>query len=262
MDLGIKGKIALIVGGARGIGYAAGLEMATAGAKVVLADLNSEGAIASAAKIADETGAETLGLQANVTQLSSMQDMVDTLTDKLGPPDIVVVTAAIVDDKLFVESSPEDWRRMIDICLYGPMNILHVVLPGMIERQYGRIVCMATDSARIGQARLSYYAAAKGGVIALIKSVAQEVGQHGITINAVSPGATNTELRIEREDSLREQMGEEKYQRREQKVLRMYPLRRIGEPEDHASIIAFLVSDRASWITGQVLSVNGGFTMP
>ena len=186
----------------------------------------------------------------------------DTLTDKLGPPDIVVVTAAIVDDKLFVESSPEDWRRMIDICLYGPMNILHVVLPGMIERQYGRIVCMATDSARIGQARLSYYAAAKGGVIALIKSVAQEVGQHGITINAVSPGATNTELRIEREDSLREQMGEEKYQRREQKVLRMYPLRRIGEPEDHASIIAFLVSDRASWITGQVLSVNGGFTMP
>ncbi|MBT3661606.1 MAG: SDR family oxidoreductase [Rhodospirillaceae bacterium] len=262
MDLGIKGKVALIVGGARGIGYAAGLEMATAGAKVVLADLNSEGAIASAAKIADETGAETLGLQANVTQLSSMQDMVDTLTDKLGPPDIVVVTAAIVDDKLFVESSPEDWRRMIDICLYGPMNILHVVLPGMIERQYGRIVCMATDSARIGQARLSYYAAAKGGVIALIKSVAQEVGQHGITINAVSPGATNTELRIEREDSLREQMGEEKYQRREQKVLRMYPLRRIGEPEDHASIIAFLVSDRASWITGQVLSVNGGFTMP
>ncbi|MBT3910372.1 MAG: SDR family oxidoreductase, partial [Rhodospirillaceae bacterium] len=225
MDLGIKGKVALIVGGARGIGYAAGLEMATAGAKVVLADLNSEGAIASAAKIADETGAETLGLQANVTQLSSMQDMVDTLTDKLGPPDIVVVTAAIVDDKLFVESSPEDWRRMIDICLYGPMNILHVVLPGMIERQYGRIVCMATDSARIGQARLSYYAAAKGGVIALIKSVAQEVGQHGITINAVSPGATNTELRIEREDSLREQMGEEKYQRREQKVLRMYPLR-------------------------------------
>jgi len=262
MDLGIKGKVALIVGGARGIGYAAGLEMATAGAKVVLADLNSEGAIASTAKIADETGAETLGLQANVTQLSSMQDMVDTLTDKLGPPDIVVVTAAIVDDKLFVESSPEDWRRMIDICLYGPMNILHVVLPGMIERQYGRIVCMATDSARIGQARLSYYAAAKGGVIALIKSVAQEVGQHGITINAVSPGATNTELRIEREDSLREQMGEEKYQRREQKVLRMYPLRRIGEPEDHASIIAFLVSDRASWITGQVLSVNGGFTMP
>jgi len=262
MDLGIDGKVALIVGGARGIGFAAGREMAIAGAKVVLADLNGDGVAASAAKLAAETGAETLGLQADVTKLEDMQAMNDAVTEKFGPPEIVVVTAAIVDDKLFVDSAPEDWRRMIDICLYGPLNILHVVLPGMIERQYGRIVCMATDSARIGQARLSYYAAAKGGVIALIKSVAQEVGQHGITINAVSPGATNTELRIEREDNLRQQMGEEKYARRVQKVERMYPLRRIGEPEDHASIISFLVSDRASWITGQVLSVNGGFTMP
>lgn len=262
MDLGIEGKVALIVGGARGIGFAAGQEIAAAGAKVVLADLNGEAAVASAKKLADDTGFETLGLQADVTSLADMQEMVDTTTEKIGPPDIVVVTAAIADDKLFVESTPEDWRRMIDICLYGPLNIFHVVLPGMIERKYGRIVCMATDSARIGQARLSYYAAAKAGVIALVKSVAQEVGQYGITINAVSPGATNTELRIEREDNLREQMGEEKYQRRVQKVVRMYPMRRIGEPEDHSGVIALLVSDRASWVTGQVLSVNGGFTMP
>ena len=261
MNLGIDGKVALIIGGARGIGYATGVELAEGGAKVALVDLNGDAANTSAQKIADQTNAESSGFQADITSLGQIQDMVDSVTEAFGPPDIVVVTAAIVDDKLFVDSTPKDWQRMIDVCLYGPMNVLHAVLPGMIDRKYGRIVCMATDSALIGQARLSYYAAAKNGVIALIKSVAQEVGRHGITLNAVSPGATNTELRIEREDSLREQMGEEKYERRVQKVLRMYPLRRIGEPDDHSGLISFLVSDRASWITGQVVSVNGGFSM-
>jgi NAD(P)-dependent dehydrogenase (short-subunit alcohol dehydrogenase family) len=168
----------------------------------------------------------------------------------------------VLDDKLFMESSPADWKRMIDVCLYGPFHCLHAVLPGMSKRGYGRIVCMASDSARLGQARLSYYAAAKAGVIALVKSVAQEVGAQGITLNVVSPGATNTELRQEREKSMREQMGEEKYARRVQTVLKMYPTRRIGEPDDVAAMVAFLASDRAGWITGQVVSVNGGFAMP
>ena len=151
---------------------------------------------------------------------------------------------------------------MIDICLYGPMNVLSVALPSMVENNYGRVVCMATDSARVGQARLSYYAAAKAGVVALVKSVAQEIGSKGVNLNVVSPGATNTELRMAREEAMKAEMGEEKYVRRVEKVLRMYPVRRIGEPEDIASITAFLVSERASWITGQVVSVNGGFVMP
>lgn len=150
---------------------------------------------------------------------------------------------------------------MLKICLYGPMLCLHAILPGMIERGYGRIVCMASDSARVGQARLSYYAASKAGVIALCKSVAQEVGKSGVTLNVVSPGATNTELRQEREASLRKSMGEEKYQRRVNTVLRMYPVGRIGEPDDSASMITFLLSDKAGWVTGQVVSVNGGFLM-
>jgi NAD(P)-dependent dehydrogenase (short-subunit alcohol dehydrogenase family) len=161
-----------------------------------------------------------------------------------------------------MESGPADWKRMIDVCLYGPMNVIHAVLPGMAERKYGRIICLASDSARIGQARLSYYAAAKAGVIALVKSVAQEVGKDGITLNVVSPGATNTELRQEREEGMRAQMGDEKYAKRVQTVLKMYPTRRIGEPLDIGSAIAFLVSRNASWVTGQVLSVNGGFVMP
>jgi len=109
---------------------------------------------------------------------------------------------------------------------------------------------------------LSYYAAAKGGVIALVKSIAQEVGKSGVTLNVVSPGATNTELRQDREANLRAQMGDEKYQRRVQNVLRMYPAGRLGEPVDIAAAIGFLASSEASWITGQVLSVNGGFAMP
>jgi NAD(P)-dependent dehydrogenase (short-subunit alcohol dehydrogenase family) len=121
---------------------------------------------------------------------------------------------------------------------------------------------MASDSARIGQARLSYYAAAKAGVIALVKSVAQEVGRSGVTINVVSPGATNTEMRIAREAGLLEQMGPEKYERRQKTVLKMYPAGRIGRPDDIAGGIAFLCSDEAAWVTGQVLSVNGGFCMP
>jgi len=142
------------------------------------------------------------------------------------------------------------------------MLCMHALLPQMMERKYGRIVCLASDSARLGQARLSYYAAAKGGVIALVKSIAQEVGKSGVTLNVVSPGATNTELRQEREASMREQMGEEKYQRRVSTVLKMYPTGRIGEPIDIANAICFLASEEASWITGQVLSVNGGFAMP
>lgn len=123
-------------------------------------------------------------------------------------------------------------------------------------------MCLASDSARLGQARLSYYAAAKAGVIALAKSVAQEVGKSGVTLNIVSPGATNTELRQERENRMRAEMGEEKYQRRVKSVLKVYPAGRLGEPPDIASAIAYLASEEAGWITGQVLSVNGGFAMP
>jgi NAD(P)-dependent dehydrogenase (short-subunit alcohol dehydrogenase family) len=109
---------------------------------------------------------------------------------------------------------------------------------------------------------MSYYAAAKGGVIALVKSLAQELGPNGVTLNVVSPGATDTEMRREREQRMREQMGEEKYARRVQGTLRLYPTRRIGLPEDPARLVAFLAGDDAGWITGQVLSVNGGFAMP
>ena len=153
-----------------------------------------------------------------------------------------------------------------DFALAGrhlPVPVIAITLAlMMIERGFGRMVFLASDAARVGQARLSYYAAAKGGVIALVKSVAQEVGQHGITMNVVSPGAANTELRQAREAEIRQSMGDDKYAAYTRKVVRRYPMGRVGEPDDVAGMIAYLVSARAAWTTGQVISVNGGFVMP
>ncbi len=262
MKYGFEGTVALITGGARGIGYATGRLLAQEGAKVALADIDGCAVAAAAERLAGETGATTLAITADIAQIDEVERMAGEAEAALGPLAVVINSAAVLDDKLFVESGPEDWRRMIDICLYGPMNVIRTVVPGMAERGYGRIVCLASDAARIGQARLSYYAAAKAGVIALVKSVAQEMGRSGVTLNIVSPGATNTELRREREARLRAAMGEERYAKRTRNVLRLYPTGRLGEPEDIAAAIAFLASRQAGWITGQVMSVNGGFVMP
>ena len=261
MDLGLTGKIILIVGGARGIGFAAAQELAAAGAHLALADIDAEAAQASADRLAASGGVRAKGFRMDVTNPEEVARALTAVDAEFGPINGMLISAAVLDDKQFLDSGPADWKRMIDVCLYGPMNVLHAVLPRMISNGGGHIVCMATDAARVGQARLSYYAAAKGGVIALVKSLAQEVGRNGITLNVVSPGATNTELRQEREARTRAEIGDDAYRKRSEKVDRMYPLRRIGEPGDHAGMIALLLSDRASWMTGQVVSVNGGFSM-
>lgn len=260
MDYGLRDRVVLITGGARGIGFAAAQMFAAEGARLALVDIDAAAAQAAASRIG-QTGARAIGVGADISSNEQVAAMLQRAEAALGPVNVVVNSAAVLDDKTFLESSPTDWKRMVDVCLFGAMNVLHATLPGMVERQFGRVVCMASDSFRLGQARLSYYAAAKAGVVALVKSVAQEVGGAGVTLNIVSPGATNTELRQAREAGMRTSMGEEKYARRVKSVLKMYPTGRIGEPADVAGAILYLCSAQASWVTGQVLSVNGGFTM-
>jgi NAD(P)-dependent dehydrogenase (short-subunit alcohol dehydrogenase family) len=256
-----KDRVALITGGARGIGYACARNLSREGVKVAIVDISGDRIKESARKLTEETGTPAIGIQADISVESDVARMVAEANATFGKVDIFLNSAAILADNLFLDSTPADWDRMFKVCLTGPMLCLRALLPGMVERKYGRVVCMASDSARIGQARLSYYAAAKGGVIALVKSVAQEVGRSGITMNVVSPGATSTELRQEREEAMLKQMGQEKYDRRVKTVLKMYPTGRIGEPADAAAMITFLLSDQAAWVTGQVISVNGGFVM-
>jgi NAD(P)-dependent dehydrogenase (short-subunit alcohol dehydrogenase family) len=251
---------AVVVGGAQGIGFATCEVLARDCETLTIVDLNKDAAERAARKL-DGSKAKLLGLQADIAKKEEVAAIRERIGNEFGAPSILVNSAAIVDDKLFLDSTPADWNRMMAVCLFGPMNVLHEFLPGMTAAGYGRVVCLASDSYKLGQARLSYYAAAKAGVVALVKSLAQELGRSGVNLNIVSPGATNTEMRNERERALLAQMGPEKYERRQKAVLKMYPTGRLGEPQDIAAAVHFLTTESAAWITGQVLSVNGGFTM-
>lgn len=254
-------NVVVISGGARGIGFAAATSFARQGAAIALLDRNGEAAHSAAERLRNDFGGKAIAVATDITKRESVRAARLEIEKQLGRQTVLVNSAAVVDDKTFLESTEEDWNRVLQPCLFGAFNCLHEFLPGMVEARRGRVIFLASDSAKIGQARLSYYAAAKAAVIALAKSVAQEVGPSGVTINVVSPGTTDTEMRQEREASLRSQMTEEQYARRTKAVLKLYPAGRIGKPEDIAAAISFLASDEASWITGQVLSVNGGFTM-
>ena len=262
MDLGVAGQTAIITGGAQGIGYASAQMLAAEGAKIAIADINRDLSLMAAQRLSATSANTCIAVPTDITSRDQVNALIERVTAELGTPSILVHCAAILDDKTFLDSDPEDWQRMLDVCLYGPLLVMHAVLPGMVDAGYGRVVCIASDAGRVGQGSLSYYAAAKGGVIAQIKSVAQEISRHGVSLNVVSPGATNTELRRTREAERRETMGEERYERYNKAVIRRYPSGRLGEPEDIAAMIAFLASRHAAWITGQVVSVNGGFVMP
>jgi NAD(P)-dependent dehydrogenase (short-subunit alcohol dehydrogenase family) len=260
MDLGLTGKVAVITGAARGIGRRIALMLAEEGAHVVVNDLDTESAERVAAE-ARAKGGRALGVAADVTDFDAVNRMVAEAIKEFGQLDILVNNAGVVTEQLFAESAPKGWAREIDVTLYGALHATRAAVSHMRERQSGRIVSIASDSARSGQARISVYAAAKAAVVAFSKSLAQEVGPEGITVNVVCPGSTNTDMRKAREATVLAKIGPSKYTERERKVLQAYPLRRIGEPEDIANMVVFLASSRASWVTGQVISVNGGFTM-
>jgi len=261
MDLKFSGRVALVTGAASGIGQDVAFGYAAAGAKVVVNDINADGVAATVDAIKAK-GGNALGAPVDITELAAAEAMIADATAAYGGVDILVNNAALLTEHtMYLETDPASCEREIRVILFGTMHCTRAALPGMIERGYGKIMNIATDAARIGQEREANYSAAKGGVISFTKSIAKEVGRHSINVNVISPGATNSPMRIGLQESLKEKLGEEAWLAREAKVKRLYPLRRIGEMEDVTNAVLFLTSDAARHITGQVLSVNGGFAM-
>lgn len=262
MDLGLQGRVALVTGAGSGIGQAIALALAAEGASIAVNDLQATGC--------DETldllravGAACMAAPFDVADPQGVQDGVAGAEKAFGRVDMLVNNAAVMVNNLaFVEKSAQDCEREIRVGLFGTLNCSRAVLPGMLRRGYGRIVNIVSDAARVGQDKEVAYSAAKGGVISFTKSLAREVGPGGITVNAVSPAATDTPLRRALLKRLEEKMGADGVAAREEKVRRAYPTRRIGTAHDTAVLVAFLASAQASHITGQICSVNGGFAMP
>jgi len=261
MNLDLKGKTVLITGSGSGMGQHMAVGYAQEGANVAVNDINGD-AVAETIKMVEEAGGTAHDATADITDLATVKDMIAVTESTLGGIDILVNNAALLTEHtMFLETDPDACMREIAVILHGTMHCSRSVLPGMINRGGGKIVNIATDAARVGQEREVNYSAAKGGVIAFTKSLAKEVGRHNVNVNVVSPGATNSPMRIGLQEQLRQKLGNEAWKAREAKVLRLYPLRRIGEMEDITNTVLFMTSNAARHITGQVLSVNGGFAM-
>jgi NAD(P)-dependent dehydrogenase (short-subunit alcohol dehydrogenase family) len=268
MDLELNERVALVTGGGRGVGRGVCLRLAREGARVVVNDFHGRRAERVAAEIR-EAGCEALAVEADITDLTQVKAMVERASKELGPVDILVNNAGIPARREgeevkggwedFHTSDPEAWRRMIDLNMYGTMNCTHTVLQGMVERRYGKIVSVMSEAGRVGEARLAVYSGAKAGILGFSKAVAREVGKHRINVNVVALGAVDArEQSYETlSDSARARMD---------KMFRAYPmgrgLQRLSRASDIADAIAFLASDRAQYITGQVLGLSGGFAMP
>lgn len=258
MDLNLAGKTALVTGAGSGIGQTIARSFAREGVTVAVNDVTAE-RVAETIRLIEADGGRAIAAACDISSLAAVTAMVSALPQ---PPDILVNNAAVLlASAPFLETRPEDCDREIGVILLGSMNCARAVLPAMIGRRWGKVVNIVSDAARAGQEREVNYSAAKGGVLSFTKSIAREVGRHNVNVNAVSPAATNTPLRQGLVRKMADRIGEQAVAEREEKIRRAYPLKRIGETADVANAVLFLASDAARHITGQVLSVNGGYTM-
>ena len=250
VTIDMSGKTAIITGAAQGIGLETARLFGEAGAKVMLADIQAEKVEQAAAELAAQ-GYEVAATVVDITQPEQTDAAAKATLERWGTIDVLVNNAAFWTIGFFTKLTPQDCAKDVGITLLGTMNMTRSVLGAMTEQKSGAIVNLISDSARTGEARLSAYAAAKGGVIAFTKSIAKENARFGVRVNGVSPSTTNTPGA---QSSIETWGGEEK-------VKSVYPLGRLGEPSDLANAILFIASPLAPWITGQILSVNGGFAM-
>jgi 3-oxoacyl-[acyl-carrier protein] reductase len=245
----LDGRVAVVTGASRGIGRAVAIKLSGLGARVVVNYLSNKTAAEDVLRVIREMGGEAIAVQANVSVLGDAQRLIQSALDHFGRLDILVNNAGTTRDALLVRMSEEDWDVVIDTNLKGPFNCTKAAQRPMIKQRYGRIVNISSIAGIMGNAGQANYTAAKAGLIGFTKSVAKEVGSRNITVNAVAPGYIPTDLSATIPPELIV------------KGMELTPLGHPGTTEDIANAVAFFVSDEASYITGQVLAVDGGLTM-
>ncbi|HJF84491.1 3-oxoacyl-[acyl-carrier-protein] reductase [Megamonas hypermegale] len=245
----LDGKIALVTGGSRGIGRAVAIELAKEGAAVAINYAGNKAAAEEVQSIITQMGGKAMIIQADVSDEKSAMQMVEEVIAQLGGIDILVNNAGITRDGLFIRMKEEDWNAVINTNLTGIFNCTKVAAKYMMKKRSGRIINMSSVSGIMGNAGQTNYAAAKAGVIGFTKSLAREMASRGITVNAVAPGFIATDMTAAMPEKAQEH------------VLTSIPLGKMGKPEDIANAVLFLASDKASYITGQVIHVDGGMVM-
>ncbi|MEV0110038.1 SDR family NAD(P)-dependent oxidoreductase [Nocardia sp. NPDC050799] len=251
----MSNRIALVTGGAQGIGEGISRRLAAAGFRVAVADLNVEVAQQTAKEIV-AAGGEAVAVPIDVTDTTAVRAAVERTAAELGPIEVVVNNAGWDDFMTFLETDEAFWDKILDINFKGALRVNHAVVPGMIERGFGRVINIGSDAGRVGSSLEAVYSGAKGGIIAFTKTLAREVATKGVTVNTVCPGPTDTPaLRKFANNS-----GQDA-----DKVIggmtRSVPMKRLASPADVAAAVAFFASDEAGYVTGQTLSVSGGLTM-
>jgi 2-hydroxycyclohexanecarboxyl-CoA dehydrogenase len=248
------GESVIVTGGARGIGRAVVSAFAEAGADVAIGDFRLDEAKATALDISESTGRRVVAVRADVTSLEDVHNLRDETLRLFGKIDVLVNSAGW--DKLvpFVKTTPDMWDRVIAINFKGVVHTCHTILPHMSERKQGAIVNMSSDTARVGSFGEAIYAASKAAVIAFSKTLAREHARDNIRVNAVCPGLVDTPL-------IEEMKQDEFTHKILDSIVNYIPFKRLGRPEEIAAMVMFLASNAASYITGQVFSVNGGLNM-
>ena len=251
---GLQSKVAVVTGAGSGIGRAIAQRLAEEGCVVGIFDLSETGGNETV-RLISEAGGRAKAFSVDITNLDAVTRGVQSVEAYAGPIEILVNNAGWDQAMPFLNSTPELWKKVIDINLYGPINMHHAVLTGMAQRKSGRVINIASDAGRVGSSGESVYSACKGGVIAFTKTLSRELARNNIQINTVCPGPTDTPLF--RSFAADADAGAKLIE----SLTRAIPMRRLGQPTDYPGIVAFLASDDAAFITGQTISVSGGLTM-